>query len=179
LNFWINVRAEETQIQDGIWFSNNGGQTFIKVYGFNFDNNIDYDYYPIELDVSALASSNNVPFSDQFVVRFQQHDDSDFSGQPDGYVLDDIMLSGTVSTFSVPSLNSLKIYPNPVGDVLWVSGLLPQTTQFMVHNAQGKMVHAGTMDGDLKLEMGQLPAGVYFLECRQENEIWQSRFVKQ
>jgi len=179
LNFWINVRAEETQIQDGIWFSNNGGQTFTKVYGFNFDNNVDYDYYPIELDVSALASSNNVPFSDQFVIRFQQHDDSDFSGQPDGYVLDDIMVSGTVGTFSAPSFNSLKIYPNPVRDVLWVSGLLPQTAQYSVQNAQGKMVYRGTMESDLKLEMGQLPAGVYFLECRQENEIGQSRFVKQ
>ncbi len=179
LSFWINVWAEETQIQDGIWFSNNGGQSFTKVYGFNFENVVNYQYYQISLDVVALAIANDIPPTSQFIIRFQQHDDMDFYGQPDGFILDDINVTEMTSATEETALNRIGIFPNPVSDVLWINNLPNKITHFRVLDFQGRVIQSGTLKNELKLATGNMPTGVYFLECRQESEIWQGRFVKQ
>lgn len=179
LSFWINVWAEETHIQDGIWISDNGGTTFTKVYSFDFDTNEDYEYYQIQLDLGALANTYDFGLSDQFIIRFQQHDDQDFSGQPDGYFLDDINVTGTISnTTSAGQPSLVHIFPNPARDVLAVSGLPTQTTTFQVHDAQGSIVQSGQVNGDFQLETNTLSPGLYFVECRQGAGVWQGRFVK-
>ena len=94
LDFWIEDRDDETHLQDGIYFSDNGGQDFIKVWDFLPDTwcNFRYHKHP-SLNVSTLAENAGLTLSETFVIRFQQFDNSDFSTNGegrDGFFLDEI-----------------------------------------------------------------------------------------
>ena len=92
LEFWIEDVGDETHIQDGIYFSDDGGASFVKVWDFDPDDWCDgYGQHP-PLDVVFLASNNGLALTDQFIIRFQQYDDSDFSfgGDEDGFRIDEV-----------------------------------------------------------------------------------------
>ena len=41
LSFWIKDISEENHPEDSIWFSNDGGETFVKVYQFDHEMRMD------------------------------------------------------------------------------------------------------------------------------------------
>jgi len=132
LSFWWKDFGDETQTQDGIYFSNNGGTTFTKVYSLtpaSFSNNT---WRNIVLDVDALAASAGLALNGTFVVRFEQYDNASVSGS-DGMAFDDI--SVTIPA-TLPAGISAESEPNdasttadgPVGTGRAVSGALGSTT---------------------------------------------------
>ncbi len=169
---------EQTHIQDGIYFSNDGGVNFVKVYDFIFASIPANQWVNMPpLDINALATSKNLALTNQFVIRFQQYGDQ--ATNSNGIRLDNINVTGTISnttTLGQPSL--VHIFPNPTRDVLAISGLPTQTTTFQVHDAQGSIVQSGQVNGDFQLETNTLSPGLYFVECRQGAGVWQGRFVK-
>lgn len=66
----------------------------------------------------------------------------------------------------------IKLYPNPVSDKLYVSGISVPTT-IQIFNQQGVIVFQGKSDTSFSLE--HLPAGVYTLQTKTG---WTGRFVK-
>ena len=94
LSFNIYNNHDETHLQDGLFFSNDGGQRFIKVYEFDLDHWKAQQFGQLPpLSVNQLAGKHGLPLTDRFVIRFQQHDDDDFEGSrltSDGYYLDDV-----------------------------------------------------------------------------------------
>jgi hypothetical protein len=105
LSFWISSIGEETNVEDGIWFSADGGATFIKV--FDFDpaawTQRTYGQFP-PLDVDRLAAANGLALTATFVIRFQQHGISDFdpvtAGVSDGIYLDDVEVRTAPETYT-------------------------------------------------------------------------------
>lgn len=92
LNFWIKDTDEATHDEDGIWFSDNGGASFVKVVDFRpnlWVNNAYGPYPPIDLD--ALAAANNLKLTDRFIVRFQQYDWYEFGVR--GIYLDNVSVT--------------------------------------------------------------------------------------
>jgi Secretion system C-terminal sorting domain len=93
MTFWIFDNDDESQPSDGIYFSNDGGESFKKVLDLlpaTWCNQ--YGSFP-PLDIDELAAKANLPFTDRFVIRFQQHDDGDFFNSgvaADGFYLDDV-----------------------------------------------------------------------------------------
>lgn len=91
MTFWILDYYDESQKDDGIWFSNDGGKTFKKAFSFNpfdwCDNT--WGRFP-PFDIAEMAKNIGLTLTDRFVVRFQQHDDGDFFGNADGFILDDV-----------------------------------------------------------------------------------------
>ncbi|MEQ6120472.1 hypothetical protein [Reichenbachiella sp. MALMAid0571] len=88
---WKNFGDEE-HTEDGVFFSDDGGSSFTKVYSLVGGST---SYETIELDISALVTANDLSLSSTFVVKFQQYDNYGIAS--DGFAFDDISVTGTGS----------------------------------------------------------------------------------
>ncbi len=107
LAFWWKDFSDETHAQDGVYFSDDDGATFVKVQDLNggsYTNNV---WNEFNLDVDALASSNGLSFTSTFVIKFQQYDN--YGITTDGFAFDDI--SVTAGTAPPPDAVTVT-YPN-------------------------------------------------------------------
>ncbi len=107
LSFWIYDHYDETHAQDGLFFSADGGKQFVKVLDFDGDQWAD-EYFGklVSLNIKALAAAKGLPLTSRFAIRFQQHDDDDFTGNrmsSDGIYLDNIEIKVPVIEYaSIP-----------------------------------------------------------------------------
>lgn len=191
MSYSIYSYNEETQANDGIYFSDNGGVTFKKVANFvNFASN---QWNQNTINVDALAASNGLEFTSNFIIRFVQYDDEDFfnggSGS-DGISLDNINITATTPTTSTwqPLLaeHPVKIYPNPsTQDRVYAE--LPdhfadQNLSWRLYDAQGRLLRSQTVVAAtdvLAVDCSGLPEGILFLEIQGDTKVWLGRFVKQ
>ncbi|MCD4794621.1 MAG: T9SS type A sorting domain-containing protein [Bacteroidales bacterium] len=91
LSFWWKDFSDETHSSDGVYFSDNGGSSFVKVLDLNgasYTNNV---WNEFDLDVDQLASANGLSLTSTFVVKFQQYDN--YVIATDGMAFDDISVS--------------------------------------------------------------------------------------
>ena len=131
LSFWWKDFSDETQTQDGIYFSSNGGSSYTKVYSLAPASFSDNTWRNVVLDVDALAASNGIALTSTFIVRFTQYDDYPLT--TDGMAFDDI--SVTVPAGGAPGI-SAESEPNensgtadgPVGTAHAVTGAISTTT---------------------------------------------------
>lgn len=93
LRFWWKEFADETNTQDGVFFSSDGGNNFTKVS--NLQNGTS-TYAEQVLDVDALATANGISLSSTFVIRFQQYDN--YAIATDGFAFDNIQVTGGASS---------------------------------------------------------------------------------
>jgi PKD repeat protein len=117
LEFWWKDFADETHTQDGVFFSDNGGASFVKVLdlpGASYSDNV---WRNFSLDVDQLASSAGLNMNSTFVVKFQQYDNYPIA--TDGHAYDDISVTEDV-------------LPPPVADFSGspTSGTAPLQVQF-------------------------------------------------
>ncbi len=113
LSFWWKEFADEDHTQDGVFFSDNGGSTFTKVYSLTGGSST---YQNIVLDVDALASSAGLSLNSTFVIKFQQYDN--YSISTDGMAFDDIDVYSTAA----PPVADFSANPT--------SGTAPLSVQF-------------------------------------------------
>ncbi|MBN1423888.1 T9SS type A sorting domain-containing protein, partial [Candidatus Fermentibacteria bacterium] len=130
LSFWWKDFGDETHTSDGIYFSDNGGSSFVKVLNLNggsYTNNV---WRQFVLDVDQLAASAGLSLTSTFMVKFQQYDD--YPMTTDGMAFDDISVTGD----SGPSYITVETEPNnssseangPLGSGIAVSGALSSST---------------------------------------------------
>ncbi|MEE9345491.1 MAG: hypothetical protein V3U88_07780 [Methylococcales bacterium] len=98
LSFWLKDTRDDTHDKDGIYFSDDGGVNFKKVYDFSFGSWVGvYGRLP-PIDIDQLATDNGLSLTNNFVIRFQQHDNNEFGNA--GLYLDDVLVtSPTPPTF--------------------------------------------------------------------------------
>jgi PKD repeat protein len=113
LTFWWKEFSDETHTQDGVFFSDNGGSSFAKVYDLTGGSTT---WEEIVLDVDQLSAANGLSLTGTFVIKFQQYDN--YGITYDGMAFDDI---------SVISLDA-----PPVADFVGspTSGTVPLTVDF-------------------------------------------------
>lgn len=70
------------------------------------------------------------------------------------------------------AVNKIRIYPNPVADVLQISGLKGKEN-FEIFSVDGKLIKKGT--SDKSIEVRGLPKGIYILKLDDKNH----KFIKQ
>ncbi|MCP9235451.1 hypothetical protein [Lewinella sp. JB7] len=110
LDFYIRDFDDETDLNDGIYFSENAGRSFVKVWNFDPENWCGgYGYHP-PLDVTALATEAGLALTDSFIIRFQQVDNADFSGgrytgEADGFAIDEIRVYEPSGTHQRPPVD--------------------------------------------------------------------------
>lgn len=85
LRFWFKKFNDENHNEDGLFFSNDGGATYEKIYSFSGD-------YPewtqFLLDLDKLTAVAGIKFSATSVLKFQQYDN--WAIDSDGFAFDDI-----------------------------------------------------------------------------------------
>lgn len=90
---------DETHTADGVYLSDDGGENFVKVHDLTGAANNTWTY--VNLDLAALAASNSLSLSSEFVIRFQQYDN--YGATSDGIAIDYTSVYGCNNT-PVPML---------------------------------------------------------------------------
>jgi Secretion system C-terminal sorting domain len=174
MTFKINDRDDNTQADDALFFSDNGGLTFKKVFSFDFSNTAN-TYTDYLIDIDNLAATNGLLLTPQFVIRFQQHGE-DYLPSYDGIYLDNININGTVGTNeSHAEEQRVQIFPNPANDMLNIhlEAFNPNDkVAYQIHNVIGQQISSNLMTQSIdNVDISQLPKGSYFVTIKGEK--WQ------
>ncbi|MBN1187849.1 MAG: T9SS type A sorting domain-containing protein [Bacteroidales bacterium] len=99
LEFWWKDYGDEYHSAvDGIWFSNDGGSSFIKVYDLRGPNYTNQMWTKHKIDLSSVADQNSMDLTKNCIVRFAQYDN--YTIPSDGFSFDDISV---YSNYTPPS----------------------------------------------------------------------------
>jgi hypothetical protein len=85
LEFWWKETSDETHTADGVFISDDGGDSFTKIYNLSGGSST---YSKVSIDLSDEISSASLTHSSTFVVKFQQYDN--YTMSTDGIAIDDI-----------------------------------------------------------------------------------------
>ncbi|MEO1623971.1 MAG: IPT/TIG domain-containing protein, partial [Bacteroidota bacterium] len=123
LSFWLYDFYDETQEQDGLYFSSDGGKNFRKIYDLDPSSYPNLQYQQFELGLDSLVLQAGMSFSANSVLRFQQGDFGDFntSGSEDGWFLDDVQVSGQQDGQS-PQITYFEPARGQVDDLIILKG---------------------------------------------------------
>jgi len=104
LDFWWKDFSDETHSQDGVYFSDNGGTSFVKVLDLNggsYTNNV---WQNFTVDVDAEAAGAGLNLTSNFIIKFQQYDN--YGITTDGMAFDDISVTaGAAGTAPVAAFS--------------------------------------------------------------------------
>lgn len=73
------------------------------------------------------------------------------------------------------SESKLTLFPNPVHDLLKIEGLNGLNT-FNIYNSDGKLILSGSGN---KVNLSSIPSGMYLIEIKNNNQVWNEKFVKE
>jgi uncharacterized delta-60 repeat protein len=95
------------------------------------------------------------------------------------------LIADNTSSVSIKNIAAnIKIFPNPVKDVLHITGIKSQAT-ISIFNAEGKLVKQSTAYQTSEVNIKQLPAGTYYLHVEEnvaagkDKKISNVKFVKE
>jgi hypothetical protein len=88
LRYWIKDFGETTNDWDGLWLSDNGGGSFVKVTSPSFEGLTNGVWYNQFFDLDRLAKDNGLTLTDRFVISFRQTDNNVAPNR--GYAIDDL-----------------------------------------------------------------------------------------
>jgi len=72
--------------------------------------------------------------------------------------------------------NSIECYPNPASDIVRIKA--PQKTLVKLYS-QSRLLNSFTVDDTLEFSMSDLPAGIYFLQFNQNNQVVTKKIGKE
>ena len=167
LSFQMLDNSDETNLQDGIYFSNNGGTSFTKVWNFDFDRTVDGQYIEYKINLDSLILRYGLTYTSQFIIRFQEHDDDDFNGTngADGIYIDNINLKSNTTGIKEQEINShLSISPNPANDRLNINYTEGSLKHLKISNLMGQVVIEKTVgSSQTDVNTQSLAKGLYLL----------------
>ena len=73
--------------------------------------------------------------------------------------------------------NELQVFPNPVRN--WLNISLEYPFQYVLLNSLGQQVKAGSGSGDIHIECGTLPQGLYILQIRTSHQLMIKKIIVQ
>ena len=123
LEFWWAEWNDETEVQDGIYVSDNGGATYTKILDLNGASYTDLTWTHFNMSLDSVNSLYGLNATANYIVRFQQYDNFYFAGGNDGFLFDEIEVYGTCT----PSFSNITVsdcsgsYTVPSGDETYTS----------------------------------------------------------
>lgn len=129
LDFWWAEWNDETEPQDGVYISHDGGLTFVKVLDLNGASYTDLTWTHFDLSLDSINAAHGLIFTTNYIIMFQQYDNYYFAGGNDGFLFDDIQVGTTCpvsNSMITPSV--CDSYTVPSGDETYTtSGLYYDT----------------------------------------------------
>ncbi len=86
-------------------------------------------------------------------------------------------LDGTNNSENTNETFELRLYPNPVQDMLTISNSDDTTATFKIINLIGQIVKSGNMN-QKEINVSELVSGMYIFEATNNNEIVSKKFIK-
>ncbi|MBC8754717.1 T9SS type A sorting domain-containing protein [Kordia sp. YSTF-M3] len=85
-----------------------------------------------------------------------------------------------LSTESIDATeNSLKLYPNPVKNLLYISGSsVDSSTTYAIYSMVGTEIITEKTIANTNVDVSNLKAGVYFLKIAQKGKTYMRKFIK-
>ncbi len=181
LRFWWSEWNDETEAQDGIYLSDNGGSTFTKVIDLNGASYTDLTWRSFDFNLDSINSARGLSYTANYVIKIEQYDNYYFSGGNDGFLFDDISISNLPTAVKENKFEKLSIYPNPANSFLTVNfGEMRDFVDVKIKNLMGEVLVAtnftNSSNGSIALD---LPAGIYFVELSSNESVQLLKFSKQ
>ncbi|KMQ59418.1 hypothetical protein ACM46_20190 [Chryseobacterium angstadtii] len=131
------------------------------------------NYLPMATYLASKAYINVLkPVNGQSVIVFQEQKSSDASLAI--YAQNLILPNGTMAVHEASQKDpSIRIYPNPATDVIYVDGMKDQN--FSIYNAAGQVVKMGNLKQG-RIEVSDLIKGNYVLKIKDKAEA--AKFIK-
>jgi hypothetical protein len=125
LSFWWKEFNDETHYTlDGIYLSDDLGDSFVQVDSLY---NNDGSWVFFELDLTELASENNLELNDSFLVKFQHYDNDTI--ELDGFAFDEVVVRGPS-----PDIILRRQFVSPTyldaGDPIYVHGTVKNDSDY-------------------------------------------------
>lgn len=124
--------------------------------------------------IGVYIRGNNVTESDSLIYRFFNPNDANDFLDVTFYV----NVSPTVSTIEA-EVKEVNIYPNPANDIVNVSARNMGEGRVRLMNLAGVVVRNEKFNGqtDLRLDVRELPAGVYMLQTINDGQVQDAQRV--
>lgn len=144
-------------VNDLIWFKNNGSGSFGSEQVINNTQNQAYVFEIADFDNDGYLDIASCAYNDDHLNWFEN----------ETYILG----------IDEKNKNKFSIYPNPSTDVLNFQGALPESFKVSVFDLLGKKVFETTKNTSTPLDISTLNAGIYILKFNDFNE--NIKFIKQ
>jgi hypothetical protein len=91
------------------------------------------------------------------------------------------VLAGLTAPLSFGEGSGVRLYPNPAGETLTVTGyqFFGTTGEISIYNITGESIYAGVFHETISVNCENIPSGVYWVEIREGEKMLRARFVKQ
>lgn len=87
--------------------------------------------------------------------------------------------NGTTTGVSTAQSSTLQMYPNPVNDELYISGIPEAASQIKIVNMLGKtVIELKPENSFMKVDLRKLSSGIYFLNYQSGNKSYVRKFIK-
>ncbi len=141
---------------------------------FRFDDNTD-DYIInewTEIDLSQLGNVDSLNFS------MNSSDVGDYGMNTPAYFCLDNIEVAPVSVIGISLNSNIRVYPNPVVDLLNV--INADNSTINIYNLSGKLVYSkASYQNYMQIDLSNYICGVYFISVQYKNKVETYKIVKQ
>lgn len=113
---------DETEVEDGVFISDDNGASFVKVLDLPGAAYTDLVYTDFNMSLDSINAIHGLVFSSQYIIRFQQYDNFYFAGGNDGHLYDDVSVLHECSTISSIVASTCGTYTAPDGATYTTEG---------------------------------------------------------
>ena len=172
LEFWWSEWNDESEPQDGIYISDNGGASFTKVIDLPGASYTDLQWNHFDVSLDSLNTFHGLSFTSTYVVKLQQYDNYYFAGGNDGFLFDDINVYNVVVTDVNESESfSASIYPNPTNNLVNIKldGFY-QNLGYTLTTVDGRIVkHKSNINSkEFTIDISKESRGLYLLKIHDD-----------
>ncbi len=172
--FWFKKFGDENHAEDGVFFSNDGGASFEKIYTLQGD-------YPewtqLLLNLDELTAVVGLAFTEASVIKFQQYDNWEIDS--DGFAFDDISLHSFDTTHCYASIPYETGFENGLDSCWFTStsnpnGRIRITPDFSPHSGVNALATDVVSNGNLSINHSRL-----HLDLSSQDDVFMSYWIKE
>ena len=133
-------------------------------------------YHPFGYDRSYLYSVKQ--YSDCIAAVGYAYDSEDADSYDILFVKADLNGEATSITTFEQTGRELRVFPNPVKDMLSVNLITTGKSNYTITDAAGRIVLTGNTENN-QIQVSSLPAAYYLLQWENDGKIYKANFVKE